>query len=255
MMQVLIDIQKMVQGRKTHLTLWFGFSVVILGYLIGGFDVGVIHVPAYTTEDVWKYLWEAVAGSSLRAGVSKIQPPAIKALFWAVVAAGTLLVGQGMAQAQAPPVVVPVTVGATKTITGFTPVWFPIQKPDVSIGWIKGISSNANGQTTFFNYPIMDLTYTRIDPATNLAVQISAFAWGMSVGVTPLGGSDANTSLGIPAGLFVRAMKMLYLNGGYIICPASGGCTSTGGRPWFVGPTLDAGRLADMGWQAVTGTP
>ncbi len=63
-----------VSGYKTYIALSLGVVVAVVGRFWGPLHVGPIDIPAIETAEMWKIIWEAVAGMFLRAGVKKSGP-------------------------------------------------------------------------------------------------------------------------------------------------------------------------------------
>lgn len=73
-MELLGKLNAALSGHKTHLALWGGVVVMLLGYLTGGMAVGDSQLPAFTGGQVAEAIWAALAGSFLRAGIAKSGP-------------------------------------------------------------------------------------------------------------------------------------------------------------------------------------
>lgn len=63
-----------VSGYKTYITLIVGVFIALLGALWGPIHVGPVDIPQVQWPDFWKIVWEALAASFLRSGVSKSGP-------------------------------------------------------------------------------------------------------------------------------------------------------------------------------------
>lgn len=59
-------------GKKTYITVGVGLLVVAVGVLFGPIDAGPVHIPAYTAQDFFKYLWEGLLATFIRTGVAKV---------------------------------------------------------------------------------------------------------------------------------------------------------------------------------------
>lgn len=59
-------------GKKTYITVATGLIVAGVGVLFGPVDLpGPIDIPAVTSQEFFKLLWEGLLGSFIRAGVAK----------------------------------------------------------------------------------------------------------------------------------------------------------------------------------------
>lgn len=60
-------------GKKTYITVAVGLLVAACGVLFGPVDLpGPVDIPAVTSQEFFKLLWEGLIGSFIRSGVSKI---------------------------------------------------------------------------------------------------------------------------------------------------------------------------------------
>lgn len=58
-------------GKKTYITLGLGVLVAVAGNLFGPIDLpGSYDIPAVSSSDMWKIIWEGLAATFLRAGIA-----------------------------------------------------------------------------------------------------------------------------------------------------------------------------------------
>lgn len=67
------SLKTKLDGKKTYITVGLGLLVAAVGVLFGPVDLPLgLHVPAVTTNEFVKLLWEGLIAGCIRNGVAKL---------------------------------------------------------------------------------------------------------------------------------------------------------------------------------------
>lgn len=72
--KVMFDsLKNKLEGKKTYITVGAGLIVAAVGVLFGPVDLpGPVDIPAVSSQEFFKLLWEGLIGTFIRAGVAKV---------------------------------------------------------------------------------------------------------------------------------------------------------------------------------------
>jgi len=69
-MKMLDNLKAKVEGKKTYITAAAGILVAFVGFLFGPIDLAGVSIPAISSNELWKLVWEAALVVFIRNGVS-----------------------------------------------------------------------------------------------------------------------------------------------------------------------------------------
>lgn len=58
------------QGKKTYILALLGVLVAIAGHFWGPLDIGAVHIPQFSWDQIWNIIWNAGLFGTVRHGIA-----------------------------------------------------------------------------------------------------------------------------------------------------------------------------------------